>query len=252
MTADEGSISDLSVVESMTSVNDEESSEQTPIEPTPKEDSPPKQYQTPSSVTSDLSALKTLAFQKRAEGKAFHDSGDLSSASEAFHEAASLFQRVLKIDDELSEIGSAEELGQIVEDFATCRLHEALCLFKDGKAEHCIWVCSDVLGDDVRVGSSGDKELDAVDETDGLVDGNVSDELVGEISDINQDAALERKETVVISSKACHKTQISSQVRARAHLRRSKARLALGDLDGALEDGKDTLIAILHTFGEIF
>ena len=243
VTSEEGDISDASTAESIASLSGNESLEHTPIEPAPIEDPSPDQSQISGSVTTELSALKALASQKRVEGKTLHDSGDLASASEAFHEAAALFQRVLNADDE-SVVGSAEELEQIVEDFATCRLHEALCLFKNGQAENCIWVCSDVLGDDVVVGKSGG----AVAETARLVDDNDNDEFIGDKTDRNQDIAVEEKETVVMTATTIYKSQISSQVRARAHLRRSKARLALGDLEGALEDGKHIFWLLFFKF----
>eukprot|EP00956_Cyclotella_meneghiniana_P027461 scaffold61572_cov23-Cyclotella_meneghiniana.AAC.1 len=44
----------------------------------------------------EFTQLRSDAAEKRAEGKTLHDSGDLASASKAFHEAASLLSTVLQ------------------------------------------------------------------------------------------------------------------------------------------------------------
>ena len=183
-------------------------------------------------LTTTLTILKESASQKRAEGKSLHDSGELASASAAFHEAASLLQQTLLLANSLSESLDDEgsenlDIETISEECATCRLHEALCLFKNGEAGRCVVVCSDVLGDGFVI-----------------ADAQVDSENVDETT---TDSSCDKSQEEVIASEA--NPHISSQVRARAHLRRSKARLSLGDLDGALEDGE--LVFCKHSKGGV-
>ena len=64
-------------------------------------------------------------------------------------EAASLLDEAISITESL-EVKEEEDETMVVER-ATCRLHEALCLFKDGRPGDCVEVCSDVLEDGVTV-----------------------------------------------------------------------------------------------------
>ena len=46
-----------------------------------------------------------------------------------------------------SALDTEDDDSVIAVERATCRLHEALCLFKDGRPGDCVEVCTDVLGD---------------------------------------------------------------------------------------------------------
>jgi hypothetical protein len=206
---------------------------------------------TPTGETSSgdeaIAKLREGATQKRSEGKSLHDSGELHLASVAFHEAACLLQEALQAEDGTERTTKAEDVEQIAEECATCRLHEALCLFKNGEAERCVEVCSDVLGDGVLISASV-ATIDERDVDSSMGDDNRMDEIAADTAaeectdDFNnmkeETDNSEVEEKSVYSAPISSNNSISSQVRARAHLRRSKARLALGDLNGALEDGE--------------
>lgn len=230
-------------------VDDESADQSTDEQSSTADDAPATDESTETSnqVSDKVIELRATAAEKRAEGKSLHDSGELSSASVAFHEAAHLLQQALHQSSDLTD-GVTEVIDQIAEECATCRLHEALCLFKNGQAEQCVQVCSDVLGDGVVVKAAESEKIEedtiGIDSTDKATDTAADEEQVdssgaelpgGEPSEIED----ESKPQDFIPFTAAN-SQISSQVRARAHLRRSKARLALGDLDGAIEDGEHT------------
>ncbi|KAL9179333.1 hypothetical protein ACHAXT_008623 [Thalassiosira profunda] len=180
------------------------------------------------------SQLRTSAGDRRAEGKTLHDVGSLSEAADAFRDAASLL-------DEALDIPYGEEEADIAVERATCRLHEALCLLKDGRPGECVEACSDVLGDGVTVEplEEGEFEDGASESADASADVD---------ADTDVDATTDEGETKstpavkVITQPAS--TDVSSSltipppIRARALHRRAKARLALDDLDGAVEDAR--------------
>jgi len=119
-----------------------------------------------------------IATELRQKGKTSHDSGDFSSAAVSFGTAADL----------LLQCGSEE-------DAATCRIHEALCRWKNDEYDECVRVCGTVLRD-----------------TD---DDNEEEEG------------------------PCHRPAfLSAAVRARAHHRRAKGKMSLGDEEGALDDAR--------------
>ncbi|KAG7355030.1 hypothetical protein IV203_004386 [Nitzschia inconspicua] len=86
-----------------------------------------------------LDATTALAIETatnlRLEGKAYHDQGDFVKAADLFEQAAD----TLLANDEIS--------ARLSEEYATCRLHQALCQLKSEKYELCIDACSDVLQD---------------------------------------------------------------------------------------------------------
>ena len=127
------------------------------------------------------SSLTKIATALRLEGKEYHDQGDFVKAAEVFQKAA---DTLLNGDDE-----SSESL-RMSEDYATCRLHQALCNLKSENYELCIEACTDVLQDD------------------------------------SDDANA--------SSGSTHQPAIN----ARAYHRRAKAKMALGDNSGALQDAR--------------
>lgn len=178
-------------------------------------------------ILKQQSKLRSSASERRAEGKILHDAGDLSDAAEAFRHAASLLDEAISLASEhpISE----EDADAIGVERATCRLHEALCLLKDGRPGDCIDACSDVLGDGVAVVEMDEEEV--------ANDANVDD--AGTHNDSQATAAVVKIITAPTSeTKPFTRPTISPIIRARAHHRRAKARLALGDLDGALEDAR--------------
>ena len=182
------------------------------------------------------SDFQLKAATRRAEAKSFHDEGNLSDAAMAFGEAALLLEEALELASlEANNADQKEKEATIQEERATCRLHEALCLFKDGRPEKCVQVCSDVLGDGVVVVEVSPDTADDEDEIN-----NDTSKVDGEATCVEDKAEEKVEPSFKVVEGVSHATtsSISSQVRARAHLRRSKARLALGDLDGALEDGE--------------
>ena len=188
---------------------------------------------TPSPDTYEVQSneLRTSASDKRALAKTHHDSGNLKDAAIAFREAAVLLDEAMEALSQSSSIidgnTKEEEEGNIAVERATCRLHEALCLLKDGKPGDCVEACTDVLDDDVTVVSL-DNESDKNDSGD---DDDTSEQP-------RKAAVVKIIPATTTTTGAAKKPAIPAQIRARAHHRRAKARLALGDLDGALEDAR--------------
>eukprot|EP00984_Skeletonema_dohrnii_P029735 scaffold20605_cov110-Skeletonema_dohrnii-CCMP3373.AAC.9 len=184
--------------------------------------SPPDTYEVQSNE------LRTSASDKRAMAKTHHDNGNLKDAAIAFREAAMLLDEAMEALSQSSSMNDndtkEEEEGNIAVERATCRLHEALCLLKDGRPRDCVEACTDVLEDDVTV-----VPLD-----------NESENGDDDGADPTQQAAAVVKiiPATTTGTGAANKPAIPAQIRARAHHRRAKARLALGDLDGALEDAR--------------
>ena len=113
------------------------------------------------------SNLLSSASDRRAEGKTFHDAGDLSDAATAFGEAASLLDEAIAITAEMPT--EDMEDNAIAVERATCRLHEALCLLKDGRPGDSVEACTDVLEDGVTVvlldGEDEDNDAESSGET---------------------------------------------------------------------------------------
>ncbi len=194
-----------------------------------------------------LASKKLAASDRRASGKMLHDSGKLKDAAVAFREAALLLDEAillateLSMDDStaeddatssLSDISTTNnELSNMAVERATCRLHEALCLLKDGRPDQCIAACTDVLQDGATVISPplSNEEIDDEDSNQSMI----------EITTIPFSGATGSfKASHAKLSHQLRNTMLPSQIRARAHHRRAKARLALEDLDGAYEDAR--------------
>jgi hypothetical protein len=132
-----------------------------------------------------------IATALRLEGKEHHDQGDFVKAAEVFQRAADI---LLNGDGDDNDNDDDEENVESVsstrmsEDYATCRLHQALCNLKSENYELCIEACTDVLQDDSDDANSGSTHLPAIN--------------------------------------------------ARAYHRRAKAKMALGDNSGALQDAR--------------
>jgi len=177
--------------------------------------------------------LITMASNKRQHAKTLHDSGSLHDAAIEFHNAASLLDDVLSSSSFNTE--NDIDVDSIVVERATCKLHEALCLFKDGRPGECIDACTDVLGDGVTVIQEENVEVDVEEE-----DGEEGDDG-GEGEDNDSQPKTTSAVVKVIPVNTTTSTTsniIPSLIRARAHHRRAKARLALNDLDGALDDAR--------------
>lgn len=129
-----------------------------------------------------LSSITEVAAALRLEGKKYHDQGDFVKAAEVFRNAA---DSLLKGEADGDEQSSSMRMS---EDYATCRLHQALCHLKSEDYELCIEACTDVLQDNIDDVHSGSTHLPAIN--------------------------------------------------ARAYHRRAKAKMALGDNSGALQDAR--------------
>lgn len=128
------------------------------------------------------SSLTEIATALRLEGKEHHDRGDFVKAAEVFQKAAD----TLLNGDEDDENDEGSDM-RLSEDYATCRLHQALCNLKSENYELCIEACTDVLQDEDPTASG-----------------------------------------------STHGPAIN----ARAYHRRAKAKMALGDNAGALQDAR--------------
>lgn len=180
----------------------------------------------PSDIIEQQTQLRSSASERRAEGKTLHDEGNLKDAAVAFSEAASLLDEALSMTLEYGKSTSSEDEEAIVVERATCRLHEALCLFKDDRPGDSIEACTEVLEDGVTVVP--------LDDTEGNADEGAGDD--GGTKNPRPTAVV--KIVPATTTPTPTSRAIPSQIRARAHHRRAKARLALGDLDGALEDAR--------------
>jgi hypothetical protein len=94
-------------------------------------------------------------------------------------------------------------------DRATCKLHEALCLLKDGRPKECITACTNILVDDQQ--GPGDN------------DNSNTMQYHGSSSSSS-------------SSNTNNILPLPAQIRGRAYFRRAKAKLAIHDINGALDD----------------
>ncbi|CAJ1962641.1 unnamed protein product [Cylindrotheca closterium] len=118
-----------------------------------------------------------LATKLRLQGKECHDEGEFKKAGELFQQAA----------DALEQIDQKEH----IDEYATCRLHQALCQLKEKRFDLCVEACASILQDDSSNASN---------------------------SEILQ--------------------AVSPYIRARAYHRRAKAKLALEDRSGAMQDAR--------------
>ena len=174
---------------------------------------PSEESESPEDLSETVGELQSRASDRRAEGKELHDAGNLPEAAAAFHAAATLLDEAI----EAQQTADAEADESVSLERATCRLHEALCLLKDGRPEECIAACSDVLQDGVRVVTAG--EADGADPDD-------------------PEPSVAARKVVVEPAESKRRDNLPPQIRARALHRRAKARLAVDDLDGALEDAR--------------
>lgn len=194
-----------------------------------------------------VSSMREVACKLRVEGKQHHDEGNFTTAAQTFHDAA------MKLEDALRQLSNEKkqreetsyqeneeeeylyytQSSEMVEECATCHLHEALCHLKRKDYEECIQSCTSVLLDEYP-GENDDSTISHSD---------VSDDETNIESSVSQD----EDETVSnpINTNAVSNTSpmkivpLTPAIRARAYHRRAKARLALGDTFGALEDSRN-------------
>ena len=194
----------------------------------------------------DVNDLISKASNKRIQAKTFHDGGNLHDAAVAFHHAASLLDEVITTTPDTDDNNNVDSDAIAVER-ATCKLHEALCHFKNGRPGECIVPCSDVLRDGVSVvvevqndGEDGGKKGGAT--TEDVVQGDDDDAKGGKkspvVATVTKVVTTPVTSSSTLSSSSSNNNIIPSLIRARAHHRRAKARLALNDFDGALDDAR--------------
>ena len=208
--------------------------------------SPAESAPTASSIPPEILTKRTSASDLRVAGVAHHHDGDLASAADVFLKAAEELEAGIHIFEELlpEEEQEPSELAEMVEEAATCRLHEALCHLKQQKYALCIQSCTAVLEDGVQVVP--------LDEDDSNADGdaNAMDGDENKAGGDDAGAATEKRAAVIrvtptgggsvatFTAKSS-RPRISAAARARAYHRRAKARLALQDISGAIEDAKE-------------
>ena len=182
----------------------------------------------------ELQAKRSSASDLRTIGVEHHHGGDLSAAAEVFLQAADELEAAIQIFEELpEEEQEPSELAEMVEEAATCRLHEALCFLKEQKYAESIRSCTAVLDDGVQV-----VPLDDAADADASTTGTDEDE-----EGTKRAAVIRVTPTggagVATASRSSNRPRISAAARARAYHRRAKARLALQDISGATEDAKE-------------
>mmetsp|Transcript_18463 Transcript_18463/g.52980 ORF Transcript_18463/g.52980 Transcript_18463/m.52980 type:complete len:704 (-) Transcript_18463:164-2275(-) len=195
-------------------------------------------------VPPEIRTKRSSASDLRVAGVEHHHSGDLTSAADVFLKAATELEAAIQIFEDLPQQEQEQsELAEMVEEAATCRLHEALCHLKQQKYADCIQSCTSVLEDGVQVVPFDDAD------TDGDVPTEEEDGESG-LSDLEHGGAAKKRAAVIrvtptggaggsIATARTNRPRISAAARARAYHRRAKARLALQDISGATEDAKE-------------
>lgn len=182
----------------------------------------------------EIQSKRSSASDLRTTGVEHHHGGDLSAAAEVFLQAADELEAAIQIYEELPEKEQEpSELAEMVEEAATCRLHEALCFLKQQKYAESIRSCTAVLDDGVQVVP--------LDDADDAADADASTTATDEEGP--KRAAVIRVTPTggagVATAARPNRPRISAAARARAYQRRAKARLALQDISGATEDAKE-------------
>jgi Tfp pilus assembly protein PilF len=158
-----------------------------------------------------VSEIRQAATELRMQGKELHDQGDFGQAAAIFEQAANTLLPLLSSSSQSSTTTpNNNDDVEVSEEYATCRLHEALCHLKGQEFDQCIQACTKVLQDD-KDDIDADADVDTVTET----------------TTAQQDTTTT---TVVLT--------VTPAVRARAYHRRAKAKLGLEDDVGALQDAR--------------
>ena len=190
---------DLELTSEVVSIEEEEKEAEEEEEEEEEEEAEEEEERAAGEIDGDedestSSSLTEIATKLRLEGKQYHDEGDFIKAAEVFQNAADTL--LASGHKNLNSPSSSSSLT-ISEDYATCRLHQALCHLKSEEYELCIDACTDILQDDSEENnSSSAKQLDSF------------------------------------------STQYLPAFSARAYHRRAKAKMALGDDSGALQDAR--------------
>mmetsp|Transcript_29402 Transcript_29402/g.68871 ORF Transcript_29402/g.68871 Transcript_29402/m.68871 type:complete len:618 (+) Transcript_29402:244-2097(+) len=183
----------------------------------------------------EIQSKRSSASDLRTTGVEHHHGGDLSAAAEVFLQAADELEAAIQIFEELpEEEQEPSELAEMVEEAATCRLHEALCFLKEQKYAESIRSCTAVLDDGVQVVPWDDDAADADASTTGADEDEEGTKRAAVIRVTPTGGA-----GVATASRSSNRPRISAAARARAYHRRAKARLALQDISGATEDAKE-------------
>jgi len=128
--------------------NDDDDNEEEEEEEENNEDEEEEESEVSSSSTSTEDAQSL-----RSRGKEAHDEGDFEKAADLFSQAAQLLSTTLdelkKKDDGTSSekmiMMMIQETTTSAEEYATCRLHQALCYLKAQEYEKCLDACSGLL-----------------------------------------------------------------------------------------------------------
>jgi len=159
-----------------------------------------------------LQQLQLATTNKRTEAKILHDCGKLHDAAVAYSDAVVLLDEIIRLtslaastfdDDDDDAVVNNNNTMAIV-DRATCKLHEALCLLKDGRPNECLTACTNILVDQ----QGGD----------------------------NDSINMQYHSSSSSSSSNTNNILLPAQIRGRAYHRRAKAKLAIYDINGALDD----------------
>jgi hypothetical protein len=230
---------------------------------------PSKSSSSPSTSLSNMCIQEAIETKQnnvsnlRTQGKELHDDGDFQSAAVIFQKAASELDYIISFyhehdtstgtitggtsTDSNNGSGSPDQqqeqleqeqqrlhidLFKINEERATCRLHEALCHLKNKDYAKSIVSCTDVLMDGVQIVSLSENEHSDDDGDDETNDQGHHQAVIERISSSNKNDNSDK------SSPSSVSLELSPAVRARAYHRRAKARLALGDAAGALDDAR--------------
>ena len=160
-----------------------------------------------------LSKINLLQPINVPKPKILHDCGKLHDAAVAYSDAVVLLDEIILLtslaastfDDDDDAVVNNNNTMAIV-DRATCKLHEALCLLKDGRPKECITACTNILVDQ----QGGDND-------------SINMQYHGSSSSSS-------------SSSNTNNILLPAQIRGRAYHRRAKAKLAIYDINGALDD----------------
>jgi hypothetical protein len=163
-----------------------------------------------SSILLNQTEIRKKASQLRISGKQLHDADDFHQAAEHFQAAADALVPLLTKQQRRSQTDLEDEedsVSVLVEEFATCRLHEALCRLKAEEYELAVEACTHVLEWKVPPYFS-DRDDDAASAND---------------DDDSEEDVLQT---------------IAPALRARAFHRRAKAYLEMEEVEMALADAR--------------
>ena len=104
----------------------------------------------------DVAASLEACSEQRSRGKVLHDQGDFEGAQLAFSRASGALEGSITTQRSLSSSSdaTASSLRLLVEQYSTCKIHEALCHLKRGDNARAIACCSDSLGESTASGGS--------------------------------------------------------------------------------------------------